>query len=99
MTAGIYTKGFSDVALFWRLRRLINMYTRREFDSFDVNLAPPAADTSCVMLEDSFGHAELNSQYQVLMANDLTGADTRKPVKRPKLSQRRKLSWSALSLR
>ena len=49
---------------------------------FEMNPALLAADKTCAMLEDGFVPTDLNSQYQVLMANDLTGTETRKPVKK-----------------
>ena len=37
MSADIYTKGFQNRPLFWRLRQLINIYTADEIDKWKLN--------------------------------------------------------------
>ena len=81
MAADIYTKGFTSAELYWRLRRLINVYTTAEVDGGHWSPEPKMSDGTPAYDYEEFDPYQINSQYQIIMAMDDSMTDTRKPVK------------------
>ena len=75
MAADIYTKGFQNRPLFWRLRQLINIYTVAEIDNWELNPAILGDDAQPVENQKS---DDLNSQYKII----ISGANSKTKIKK-----------------
>ena len=68
MSADIYTKGFTDVALFNRLRYLIGVYSPADKDRCVFNPAPLGADKLTATEESGYSEWDCNTQYGIIMS-------------------------------
>ena len=80
MTADIYTNGFNDIALFGRLRRLINIYSPSEIAGGHVRPDPLTADNTDATKEPGFDSSVVNTQYLILEGAKSTKSEDNKKV-------------------
>ena len=81
MSADIYTKGFTDVALFNRLRSLISVYSPYDLVHNLFCPAPLGADKLPCTVEGGLVVENINTQYCILLSGKSLEQDDRKPVK------------------
>ena len=88
MSADIHTKGFNDVGLYRRLRKLSNIFTPDEVENTRNEISmwnpePLTFDKKDASEDPSSDKRQVNSQYQVLNSGtSLQNSDNRKPVKK-----------------
>ncbi len=103
MSADMHTKGFNDVSLYRRLRKLNNIFTPDEVINTRGEIAAWNPDPLTFDKKDApelptFNVSEVNSQYQVLNSGtSLQGSDDRKPVKKKPGPKRKAMAHVVMS--
>ena len=82
MSAGIYTKGFDDAALFQRLLLLTNLYSPEQWESGLIRPAPLLGDKSPAEGSPLFDPSLINSQWSIYLMGVAQEQDNRKAIKK-----------------